>query len=72
MLKKIEELLTFGINVSLERQMNHFLLKISKDDKHEQVLLPMDDHFTEHKIVKYLTLMQEKILNKDNGKQIGN
>lgn len=60
MLRKIEQLLTFGINVSFIRYTNMFILKVQKDNKIEKTVLPFD-HLTEEKIIKYLDLMVDQL-----------
>lgn len=61
MFKKIDTLIHLGINISFEKEFNGFKIKLKYQDKKEFVVLPYD-HLTENKIVKYIVLLQDKIL----------
>lgn len=61
MFEKIDTLIHLGINISFEKEFNGFKIKLKYLDKKEFVVLPYD-HLTENKIVKYIVLLQDKIL----------
>lgn len=69
LIKVLENLMHSSIDVEFKRNLNQFqiVMKTTNDSNDrnitEQVILPFD-HLNEDKIVKYLNLMHETIINK--------
>jgi len=62
MFEKIDMLIHLGINISFKKEFNGFKITLKHLDKKEFVVLPYN-HLNEDKIIKYIVLMQDKILN---------
>ena len=61
MFEKIDMLIHLGINISFKKEFNGFKIILKYQDKKEIVLLPYN-HLNEDKIIKYIVLLQDKIL----------
>ena len=59
LLEKINDLLSFGIDIEFSREINQFGITISKEgSESKHVVLPFD-HLNEKRICDYIDLMQK-------------
>ena len=61
MFDKIESLILLNIDILFNKEINGFKITMRHEEKEEMVILPYS-HLKEFKIIKYIDLMTQKLL----------